>query len=43
MTGGTGAVSNVSSAVLLPRIPHVDSTTMLIARLARGRNWWSQI
>lgn len=31
-TDGTQAVSNVS-AVLVPRIPHVDSTTMLIAQL----------
>lgn len=33
MTDRTEAVSNVSSAVLVPRIPHVDSTTMLIAQL----------
>lgn len=33
VTERMGAVSNVPAAVLAPRIPHVDSTTMLIARL----------
>lgn len=31
------AMRNVSAAVLAPRIPHVDSTTMLIARLHRQK------